>query len=651
MRTGVLCTALVSAVMFALLGACSSDPDPQDSTGSTGDHGSNSPGSTAPIESIRIEPADPSVVVERGTPARLELKAIARRQDGTEGPVQASWTVDRGDLGTLDDTGVFNATGALGGVAKLRASYTGVLANASLTVKLHVGEVRDNVAPASQAALKSASQRDPSANLAYPYDGTVFPRGLGGPELMWNGGSAGDSIYVHVTSPTFELESFAVATPNSRYAFSDGLWATLTDSISGPATVQVARATPSGATLIASHTWTVAPASIRGAIYYWANNLGRIMRIQPGAKAPDDFANKAPLNDTTKYPQSSCLMTCHTVSANGQVLASGGGSFGGSYDLSTAAPRYSLGGVWKDGQTDWQNIQWALPALSPDGAYLLVNSLASTLSSKVSGPATFEGLYDTATGKLVEGSGLGGRHAMPAFSPTGSHIVYVDAGPAASATAGWDEIAPGPLMVVDFDRSKTPMASNPRQLISPGSDPSKAVIAWPSVSPDGKWVVYHRGNTTRTTVAEGSRAELYLTSATNAGPETRLAALDGDASSLPGGARDTLYNFEPTFAPLSYGGYFWVVFSSRRTFGNALTGAPEQVKLLWIAAIDQNPQPGKDPSHAAFVLPGQDLTSLNMRGFWALESCRAEGQGCSGGAVECCGGLTCTNQICQRPPR
>ena len=50
--------------------------------------------------------------------------------------------------------------------------------------------------------------------------------------------------------------------------------------------------------------WTVAPASMRGTIYYWSNNLGRVLRIKPGAAMPDDFANQAPLNDPTQYTQS-----------------------------------------------------------------------------------------------------------------------------------------------------------------------------------------------------------------------------------------------------------------------------------------------------------------------------------------------------------
>jgi len=49
-----------------------------------------------------------------------------------------------------------------------------------------------------------------------------------------------------------------------------------------------------------------------------------------------------------------------------------------------------------------------------------------------------------------------------------------------------------------------------------------------------------------------------------------------------------------------------VVFTSRRIYGNRLTGATIEVKRLWMMAIDENPQPGVDPSHPAILMPGQD---------------------------------------------
>ena len=105
------------------------------------------------------------------------------------------------------------------------------------------------------------------------------------------------------------------------------------------------------------------------------------------------------------------------------------------------------------------------------------------------------------------------------------------------------------------------------------------------------------------------------------------------------------YNYEPTFAPVISGGYAWVVFTSRRTYGNRLTGGKEQVKQLWVAAIDQVPKSGEDPSHPAFWVPGQDMNTLNMRGFWAMDPCKQQGDSCSTDA-ECCDGQNCEDGLC-----
>ena len=61
-------------------------------------------------------------------------------------------------------------------------------------------------------------------------------------------------------------------------------------------------------------------------------------------------------------------MTCHTVSADGSTIISGGGVFGGSYDLQTSKPTYYLGGTWgrpTRGRAVSSVVRWASPALSP----------------------------------------------------------------------------------------------------------------------------------------------------------------------------------------------------------------------------------------------------------------------------------------------
>ena len=122
---------------------------------------------------------------------------------------------------------------------------------------------------------------------------------------------------------------------------------------------------------------------------------------------------------------------------------------------------------------------------------------------------------------------------------------------------------------------------------------------------------------------------------------------------LPFGTAEENMNYEPTILPVAVGGYFWVVFTSRREYGNTINDAdpweglfegniPAKRMKLWVAALDigsaENPiASAKDISHPAFYLPGQELAGGNSRGFWALSPCQATGTGCQSGD-QCCTG-------------
>ena len=609
--------ASVFLVLLGVLFACGSDsrnfdeqtPPPAD-TGSSGDlNSSGSLGGSKAVTKIAIDPPTAAITTESGVPASQSFKIIATYADATTQEITAgaAWTATNLQVGNVTN-GLYTTTGNLGGVVTINATFQGQKANATLTVKLHIVENPSGVSPAIQTSLKGATTKDAAIQWAYPYDGTVFPRGIAGPMMMWNNGGAADVYYVHVTSATFDLEAYTTVPPPSRYAFQAATWTKFVESTKGAADLTVARHNGTAATIAAQQKWSIAGASMRGTIYYWANNAGRVMRIKPGAVAPDDFS----VGTFGALPASGCTMTCHTVSADGSTLVSGGDTLGGSYDLLKNAVIFDTGGA----AGSPQKRLWSNPAVSPNGQYLIQNS------SPLPGPPGAQtGLFQTNGGAKVAASGLDGiSMGMPAFAPYGTKIAYVGIG-GANADA---------LSVMDFDM-KTAKATAVKQLVAKGAGLG---IAWPSVTPDAKWIVYHRGPLD----TRDGLSDLFLANSTTPNQEIRLANLNGDTYPFAAGARDKSYNFEPTFAPVPSGGYFWVVFTSRRTYGNKLLGAKDAVKLLWVAAIDLNPTPGKDPSHPPFLLPGQDETSLNMRGFWALDPCKGDGQGCATG-TECCGGF------------
>jgi hypothetical protein len=100
---------------------------------------------------------------------------------------------------------------------------------------------------------------------------------------------------------------------------------------------------------------------------------------------------------------------------------------------------------------------------------------------------------------------------------------------------------------------------------------------------------------------------------------------------------------------------------SRRLYGNVATSAPWNsdprefdtrvdytTKKIWMVALDLNPKPGKDPSHPAFYIPGQEIEGSNSRPFFALTPCVTDRGTCTTG-IDCCTGF-CRDGLCVPPP-
>lgn len=584
-----------------------------------------------------------SIAVLNGTSTPAHCTATV---DGNK--VGAAWVVDLSSVAGVDSTGTVTATGTQGGEVAVKAAYQGETATAPVTVTLKKVLNPGGFSDPDKAVLTGAVDPDvASAVWAYPYNGTVFPKGLLPPEMMWNGSAAGDKYYVHVKGKYADFEYFTTAEPPSRYTLDDASWQQLTESgPGGDVAVHVARMPAGSATaaVMIDHTWKIANGSLRGTVYYWANSLGRVVRIKPGATAPDDFL----VNDVG-IASTGCT-TCHAVSANGSTLVIGGDFPATTIDLLTNKVTLNLATVPGKALRNW-----SMPAISPNGKVLIEN--AAPLPGP---PGGSDGMWDTATGAKILGTGLDGIHLdMPAFAPNGTKIAYVD-----HASLG--------LNVYDYDAS-TNQVQNAVGLVPAGGDPQLSTIAFPTVSPDAKWVAYHRGQNARfqdfpvNECGANSRSaldtrcgsgDLYLASVDQPGVEMRLANANGDAYPFAAGDRDRKFNYEPTFAPINSGGYMWLVFTTRRTYGNRLTSSypisgvasnpgAVGVKQLWVVAIDQNPQPGQDPSHPAFWVKGQSLDTLNMRGFWALDPCKQVGGACGTGS-ECCN-QNCDMGVCKEP--
>jgi hypothetical protein len=632
-------TALgLGAILLAALAACddgastadpgrvSEFPDParDASTPDAGDAGPGGgvvvPGMPEP-QSLTVDCGAPRVTVT-GQRLTVGCRAMGTMPNGTRADFspEARWSLDDLSLATIGSTGEVAAYGSKGGRLRITAARGALTASATLEIDLLVARNAANASAPDLATLRTGTTAASGVTWAYPYDKTVFPRGLPAPAFMWNGGPDASTVYVLLEAANAKLEAVVSRARAGKAVIDDGDWHAFEETAAGPVKVTVKGLVNGAARVLATHTWTMAPGSLRGTVYYWAANVGRVLRLKPGRAAPEDFTAGA-----QGMPSASCTTTCHTVSANGQTFLSGGDGLGGTYDLRTNRVLKDVGG------TAGSNAKrrFAYGGVSADGRYVTESYAPFPVGfADASGSGGQGGLFDAATLTKIPNSGLDGvKLGTPSWAADDKMIAFVD-----YYTTGPQNANTGELKVVDWD-ANVPRASGVRTIMTKGSGQP---IHFPSMSPDHKLVAYHRGGL-RTD--GGNKGNLFLAfTAPGAPSEVRLAAANGDGAALPGGARDLDWNFEPTFAPRASGGYFWAVFTTRRVYGNELTGAANDVKQLWVTAIDVNAAPGQDPSHPAFRLSGQAGNTLNLRGFWALDPCKSDGQGCGDGS-ECCGGF------------
>lgn len=477
--------------------------------------------------------------------------------------------------------------------------------NGTCSIKENPG----GVSPGLQTSLENGGNADPALRFLYPYDRTIFPRGLLPPLIQFDGG-APEATYLHIHYPGFDYKGFYGASNPGRVLLSEAVWKALTLSATGKVDVKVeiTKSTNGQVSGPIVETWGMAKGSLRGVIYYETYDsqiLGGvasvgIMKIQPGSLAPTPV-------------KSGCGNVCHSVSADGSTMVAATTLLSSaSYDLKNNAAVISAQG----------NQNFTYGGLYPDGSVLLSASNYRTFFG-------FGGshLYDTKTGAAIPAPGWDGvivNPGTPAFSPDGKKVALNH-----EDTGGGHTLA-----VMDFDFAQKKFSN----LVDVASDPA-GYLGWPAFTPDTKAVVYHSGTNAMFETNNGAKGDLFGVDVASH-QVVRLDALDGyknGQSYLP--ANDPQLSFAPTVLPVAVGGYFWVVFTSHRSYGNTLPSLDHNGEYgkLWVAAYDIDAPPGTDPSHPAFFLDGQEQNANNLRGFWVLDPCKPNGSDCASGD-ECCDG-------------
>ncbi|NOU28567.1 MAG: hypothetical protein HOO96_11735 [Polyangiaceae bacterium] len=654
---------------------------------------------------VVISPKDAVIDVDDSKP----LPTLQYTATVNGNPVAVAWAIDRGEVGAMAAaSGLLSPNGTIGGKANVLASVGSKTVSTSVTIRIRStqngaaaagdagadsgggaggrgGVGGDPMGIAVDAATKAVLLGTPVADTGlkwlYPYDGTVWPRGLLAPQLQWEPGAQTDydAVLIKITEANYEYQGFFKKNGARfiNHPIPQNVWRSLAQSNTPGEDVTVSLTFAKGSVAYGPivEKWKVASAPLKGIVYY--NSYGtKLAKNYTGALGPDTNFGGATLGirggstDPALVAGDSTAggcRVCHSVSANGAALITqraGGGQPFSAYALKTSTETTMAD----------NGVVSTWPALYPDGS-MFFSSGGGTPASKVFDTPSGAGLI-TPTQKTVTGLPADLRAETPAFSPDGKALAFNLYG-----GAGSDRKT---LAMMTFD--KTTMTFGAVTNLDTPASGNTAI--WPSFMPNNAAIVYQvetryngrdfggtRGGPGCEAVGgcgdnndTGTRAELWWLDVKTK-TRARLDKANG-LGYLPTGPMvhndDATLNYEPTVNPVPSGGYAWVVFTSRRLYGNIATINPWQsdprftdisskptTKKLWVAAVDLNGTPGTDPSHPAFYLPAQELLAGNARGFWVVDPCHNDGTSCETGD-ECCGGycrpgtggaLVCSNTV------
>lgn len=710
-------------------GALSLDPGPSDPAGTGGVSGEFN------LDTLAIV-YDGSGVLDVEDGESLPTIQFSATVDGRE--VAVGWSVDRGELGTIDEDGLFTPRGTVGGWVTVRAGLNDKIVEVRILIRIrssHNGATGEDAAQVAEDEAElttgggiggvggeglGTAVTDPdlvdlladgatddgsehALEILYPYDGTVFPRGMLAPLIMWRW-DPGDADAIRMDletlsgsfrwTGTFGRPDVLAVTSRSfiRHPIPQSVWerATLSagerleDGSSDTLHFRLTVVRDGSAYGPLTRTFAIAPGRLTGTVYY--NSYGTALATNyqhTRGGQPNDFgaavlairSGEAAPTLVSGFDSSNHdgCRACHTVSAQGShLLVQGGGSDRRSWwrDLLEGEESYLAN----------QDSIFAWAGLSPDGSLALTNAVNASKHNVTvdedEHPHSLLWDMTTTPPSVVDDTGLPDalKAALPAFSPDGTRVAFAYLGGTGGGVPDGLETNGSKLAVMDFDAT-TRTFSNFRVVATGNANDAAEYRAhgagWPSFVPGNGRVVFQnevrgsKSNETYIGTRDEARGELWWTSS-DAEQAVRLDYLNGldgsGASYLPaapnkhgigdGDYDDSTLSYEPTVAPVVAGGYAWVVFTSRRLYGNVAVSDPWRsdprhydwkdydnvtTKKLWVAALRLDAGPDEDPSFPAFYLPAQELVAGNARGYWVLDPCRDDGDSCESGD-QCCGG-------------
>jgi hypothetical protein len=600
-------------------------------------------------ETLTVSPATATITIVDTTTALTQPFGALLDGSPVNGPV--TWTLDTYAEGSISAAGLFTTTGIVGGLVTVTATFGNLTATAQLTVNVNISQTvlqgATDPGPSAQnvTALMGPAMADPGAGLSppnatqilYPYDKTVMPRGLVAPLLQFSPGNLPPVDAMVAMSSTYFTWQGLIHVQNGmvpQFSIPQNIWDGALLSTGGSTlTINVTKAANGVAYGPATTSIIVAAASLQGAVYYMTYDTpgNGLYSVLPGVKQPATLL------------VSGCLV-CHAVSANGTQLALGTddatvAAQSGIYDVSASGMATQITQSPPGLGGDTRGISFA--TFTPDGQYVMRSQ--DNFWGGVNQEAwKIDDVAQTLTPATVVGLGPNISAFVPAISPDGLHYAFTNGDGETPAFGTYHRSIS--LMDLAVDSATNTLTFSNRQLILDNGATGN-VAKFVTFMPDPTYIVLEEGSNFCQQYGEmlpswdvtcadysftGSTGSLFMIN-TSTLEHIELANVNAGIAAV-----DATRNYEPFALEVTAGGYFWVVFTSIREYGNTYTGAGVK-KQLWVAAISTNPAAGVDPSHPPFYLPNQSATR-NERGFWALQPCLPDGSSCQTGD-QCCDGF------------
>lgn len=692
-------TRRAALTLALLLSACPTRPEPMHDVGTPDVPIPNDDaGTDAPLTPTRLM-VTPSILF-----ASAALDEVVEQDftvafvdaDGTTTPLTAAevtFTLDDLRIGTIDAAGHFASGPRSTGVAQLTVEARTRVLNVPIEIRRSATLTAGDATAADLTHFDTLVTDDAAeAGVVYPLDGVLMPQDVAPMEVQWTRGTLADTYRFRFSSPHTELAVlYRERAPQRRaWLVDESLFRLLARAeVDEAITMRVDRYDAATGRAIegAPRTIRFAPGVLHGNVYYWDASTSALRRLAHGSTTSEAV-------DTGGR-----CVGCHSIAPDGHTVAvryDGGSGPGGFIDVTSGTARDAAG--------------WYFSSFDPTGDRLIVDT--ASMSLELVDVAT--GAYVTAASSLLPRT----RSANPAWAPNGDSIAFVT-NIDTNYRPGFDSYQDGDLALLPVtgpDTFGTPrVIVDASVLTSPTLAPYRC-INQPTWAPDSSMIVFAAGPYSNTSWANALyvvhldgdtvSAPVRLDNAMG-GPAVPYTDVDRGGCTFPPttascchdvyhGAfsaddgvcvmTETDLDGSPRFSPFYQGGYFWLVFSSRREYGNELAGSPraygvgrpQSVSQLWVAAID--PSGEFDPSFAPYWLPGQEPSASNIDAQWAPgvcvdtgETCALDGDCCSGvcsargvcetppperchvggetcsEASDCCGGLECTGRLCSEP--